>query len=142
MFSGDLFPAIGVTQVTVEQINIVDEVHAGNFTEACDRPEFRKYTRFQPSIVWIEEPLNGGPCSVDGVTPPSNPNDPAPCQGAIDVHFSSMVVTTQVSLLICMVIEYSGGALIVSSVQQTSHYGNSIVGIFTDEGGIIGGIML
>lgn len=97
MYSGYLFPAIGVTQVVFEQINVDDKVHAIDLIPACDRPEHRKYTRYRPSIVWMEDPLVSGECAVNGTTLPSNPDDPPPCQGAIDVHFSSMVVTMQVN---------------------------------------------
>lgn len=97
MFQGQLFPAYGVSQISIEQIHIDDKVNAIDLVGDCDRPEYRNYIRYRPSIVVMEGPLVGGECAVDGVTPPSNSNDPPPCQGAIDVHFSSMLVTKEAS---------------------------------------------
>ena len=114
-----LFPARGRSQVSLEMITIDDEVKAFNYSynPQCDIDAFRHYNTYRTSFISYE--VNNDPgCLISSSTPPPDQTDPLPCVGDVDIHFSSMLVT-----------------------EQTSDYAKDWVGMLTDEGGIVGGIM-
>lgn len=118
---GYLFQAYGLSQIVMQQVNIVDKIGAIDYTKECDRPEFRHYTTYNPVISYFGQPLvpytSDNPCTVPFA--PSIPQNPNPaCVGAIDIKFDSMQVIT-----------------------QTSDHSKSRITMFTDEGGIIGAVM-
>jgi hypothetical protein len=122
--NGDLFSAYSNSQLSLEQININDEVEAIDYSTYprpdCDRPEFRKYSTYRPLMISYGPPgvLPSEGCALDGTTLPTDQYAQRPCQGGIDVQFSSMLVTT-----------------------QTSRYSRDRTQMLTDEGGVVGGIM-
>ena len=117
ILNGALFPVTSRVQISLEKIIINDQVNAVEYTSGCDDPGFRKYDLYRPSIVPYSQGSVNEACSIDGTSPPANPDDPSPCTGDVDIKFSSMLVTT-----------------------QTSTYGRSQIEMITDEGGIIGAI--
>ena len=94
---GGLFPANARNQLILEQININDDVFAIEYSEQCNLKAFRHYTTYRYLLIPYEILPPPSPCGVNGRTPPSNPFDPPPCTGDIDIRFGSMLVTNQTS---------------------------------------------
>ena len=77
--------------------------------------EFDSYRTYRFALSkYASVPL--GDCGVDDVNPPPDPKASPPCGGDIDIRYSTMLVTKQMSV-----------------------YRKNWIEMLTDEGGIIGG---
>ena len=123
----NLFNPVGRSQLSLEKIIINDEVHAIDYPEGCNNiSDFRQYSSYRFAFVPYAGDARANNCGVKGTAPPANPKEPyvtdptnpGPCIGDIDIRYSTMLVTT-----------------------QTSTYSKSWVEMLTEEGGIVGGIM-
>ena len=94
---GMLMPANGRTQLSLQQVNIKDDVHDFDYHGDCDRPEFREYITYSTELIQYNSAIDnpGTNCGVDGTTPPSEYTNAPACEGDLDMKFVSNLVTTQ-----------------------------------------------
>ena len=93
---GNLFNALGRTQLSLEQIYINDKVKAIEYTDECNDDEFRDYISYRFTLSNYAGDPNAD-CAIDGRVPPADPSTDLPCIGDIDIRFSTMLVTNQTS---------------------------------------------
>ena len=94
---GNLFNPAERAQLSLEQVEIHDDVNAIHYTAKCDDPLFRKYKSYRFTLSSYADNPGLDSCGINGTLPPPDPNNPFPCTGDIDIRFSTMLVTTQTS---------------------------------------------